>query len=201
MSTKLFSAAALLVVFAGLIAFAGGTPKTLSATGFVGRSGETTVIVETDPTLQRGDQKFMPLLVWVGHREARSLKATRGSFTLLDPQGGRHSLPDYATVRHDYGATTISADLTRVRRQEMHYAYADMEFLDGRRIPRVAFFPDLSGTDVLYDTVEMPSRSWFRTMLYFPNPVGRDRGVYTLLYEDPSGAVRVEVPFTVNWVP
>jgi len=200
MSTKFFATAMTLVVLAGLMAFSADTPKTLSATGFVGRSGEATVIVDTDPALQRGAQKYIPLLVWVGHREARTLKATRASFTLFDPQGGRQPLAEYAALRRDYGATTVSADYSRVRLQEMHYGYADMEFLFGQRIPRVSFFPDLSSSDVLYDTVEMPARTWFRAMLYFPNPVGRDRGVYTLQYEDPSGAARVEVPFTVNWV-
>lgn len=199
MSTKRVVAAVALVVLCALLALASGTPKSLSATGFVGRSGETTVIVDADPALHVGARKFIPLLVWVGHREAKALEANRTSFTLLDPLGGRHALPDYATVRRDYGSVELSADRSRIQVQEMHYEYGNAEFFYGRRIPRVAFFPDPSGTEVLYDTVEMPARTWFRALLYFPNPAGRDRGVYTLLYEDPRGAARVEVPFTVNW--
>ena len=199
MPTKSAAAAVTLVVFAALLALAGTTPKTLSATGFVGRSGETTVIADTDPALHRADTKFVPLLVWVGHRESRTLRATRASFTLFDPQGGRQALAEYSTVRRDYGPNTLSADHGRLRNQDVHYAYGDMEFLYGRRIPRVAFFPDPSGPDVLYDDVELGSRMWFRALLYFPNPAGRDSGVYTFLYEDPGGGARVEVPFTVNW--
>lgn len=191
--------AGVVVALVGCLALADTPMKKLSATGFVGRTGETTVIVDTDLATQSGEEPFVPLIVWVGHRERHAIKAVRGSFSLVDPKGAKVQLPGLSEVVKGYGNARISADYSRLKMQAEHYQYGDMEYFYGRPLKRVAFFPNPSGGQVLYDEVEIPSRMWFRTLLYFPNPGGRPAEPFSLVFEDAEGKQRVEVPFVFNW--
>ena len=58
-----------LVVVVGVLALAEAMPQKLAATGFMGRTGQTTVIADTDLASQARDLPYWPVIVWGGHRE------------------------------------------------------------------------------------------------------------------------------------
>lgn len=199
MSRRKLLLAAALVALAGCLALAAAPPKKLSATGFVGRTGEITVIADTDLASHAGEAPYLPLIVWVGHQESRPIKAVRDSFVLVDPNGQKHQLAGLSEVRKAYGSNLLSADRSRLRAQAEHYQYAEMEFDYARPIPRVTFFPDLASSEVMYDEVELPRDTYFRTLLYFSNPGGRPTGLFTLVFTDSLSGQTVEVPLTFTW--
>ncbi len=182
-----------------LLFAAAGDPNKVSDTGFLAASGEVTVIVDTDAALHRASEKFIPLLVWVGHREPKRIYAGRASFSLRDPDGKIHALPAFDALMKGYTGGKLHADYARLREQEAYFQYAPLRYLDSRPLRGVSFFPDPGGAEILYDQVELPSRTYFRALLYFPNPAGASAGVYTLVYDDARSGTRVEVPFSIAW--
>lgn len=192
---RLFSVCLVAVICLSLSAVA--PVKKLSATGFMGRTENTTVIVDTDLAAQIRGEKFFPLIVWLGHTDRKSQKATRESFTLSAPSGEKLAMAAFSEVISGYGSNRISADYSRLRMNEIHYDYAAMQFLSYRQIRGVAFFPNPSGAEVNYDTVELSGFTWFRALLYFPLPSGKAHGDYILRYSDAKGTVTVEVPFSL----
>lgn len=189
---------AVLLAAAALVAVA-ATPSKVSSTGFLARSGDATMIVDTDPALHRGREKFIPLVVWLGHREAKTLHAGRETFSLLDPSGTTHALPSFPELVKGYSGGLLHADYTRLRQMDVYFQYADMHYLDSRPVSGVSFFPDPGGAQVLYDQVEIPNRTYFRAVLYFPNPAGANAGTYTLLYDDAKSGTKIQLPFTIAW--
>lgn len=180
-----------------LAALAAGTAKKLSAYGFVADHGDAAMVVDVDMARWRGQEKYIPLGVVLGHTEAKTLYADRGSFTLTDPTGQKHALPDSEAVLKGYGPNLLSTDYGVYRRLD---DYASMRFLSCRLIPGVAFFPNPAGMPgVLYDHVELPLRTYFKALLYFPNPGGKEKGIYTLTYDDPKSGTHIEVPFEIPW--
>ena len=180
-----------------LSAFATGAAKKLSAYGFVADKGDASMVVDVDMARWRGQEKYIPLGVVLGHTEAKTLHADRGSFTLTDPKGQTHALPDSIAVLKGYGPNLLANDYSVYRRLD---DYASMRFLSCHLIPGVAFFPNPAGQPgVLYDHVELPMRTFFKALLYFPNPAGKDPGTYTLTYDDPKSGTRIEVPFVIPW--
>ena len=176
---------------------AGNSVNKLSTYGFVGRSGDTSLIVDMDVARYRGGEKYIPLLIWLGHTESKTLHADRGTFTLTDPKGDKIPLASNQEVTKDYGPTLISSDYAYIRRMP---DYGSMVYLANQPIRNVAFFPNPSGAPrILYDHVELPNRTFFWTLLYFANPAGKDGGQYTLTFHDPKSNTLIEVPFTIPW--
>lgn len=198
MSTRNKALSSLLVAAITLSLAAIPPVKKLSATGFVGRSGDTTVIVDTGLALQVEKEKYLPLVVWLGHTERGSQKATRESFSLLAPTGETLAMAAISEVTSEYGPNRISGDYSRLRMNAVHFEYAEMYFLNCRPVRNVAYFPNPSGIGVKYDHVELPRFSWFRALMYFPVPAGKAHGDYIFRYADAKGGVTVEVPFTLN---
>jgi hypothetical protein len=100
-------------------------------------------------------------------------------------------------VLKNYGPSLISSDYGYMGRLPDH---ASMVYLACQDIPKVAFFPNPTGRPkVLYDQVELPNRTVFRTVVYFPNAAGRDPGTYTFTYDDPKSQTHIEIPFTIPW--
>jgi hypothetical protein len=189
---------AVMVLALALGAMAAGTAvKKLSAYGYKGQSGDSILVVDADVARYRGAEKFIPLVIVLGHTERKSLHADRTSFTLTDPAGAKSSLPAPEEVAKGYSASLISTDYTMIRNLP---DYASMVYLACQYVPRVAFFPDPAGSPrVLYDHVELPNRTYCSTLLYFPNPAGKAQGNYTLSYDDPKSGTHVEVPFPIEW--
>jgi hypothetical protein len=176
---------------------AGSSVNKLSTYGFVGRSGDAALIVDMDVARYRGSEKYIPVLIWLGHTDNKTLYADRSSFTLTDPKGDKIPLASSQEVTKDYGPTLISNDYTYIRRMPN---YGSMVYLANRPIRSVAFFPNPSGAPgILYDNVELPNRTYFWALLYFANPAGKDGGQYTLTYNDPKSHTLIEVPFTIPW--
>ncbi len=176
---------------------AGGVSK-LSTYGYVGRSGDVSLVVDMDAARFRGAEKYIPLLIWLGHTERKALHAERGSFTLKDPAGQVHALATAQEVTTSYGPTLVTNDYRYTREQQQDYG--SMVFLACQQIERVAFFPNPSGVPgVLYDHVELPNRTYFHALLYFANPGGKAPGDYTLVYDDPSSKTHIEIPFPIPW--
>jgi hypothetical protein len=177
---------------------AGTRVSKLSAYGYIGRSGDATLVVDMDAARFRGQEKYIPLLVWLGQNEPKTLHADRSSFSLKDPDGQVHALATPQEVTASYGPAQIANDYRYVRQQQQDYA--SMVFLDSRPLRNVAFFPNPAGRPgILYDRVELPNRTYFRTLLYFSNPAGKAKGDYTLIYDDPVSKTHIEVPFTIPW--
>lgn len=174
-----------------------GAPNKISAYGFVGRSGDTTLIADVDMARYRGGEKYIPVLIWLGHTEAKTLHADRSSFTLTDPKGNVQPLASVEALRSGYGPSLISNDYAYYGRTP---DYGSDSFLSCTYIPRVAFFANPSGPpNVTYDQVELPRQTFFRTLLYFPNPEGKAEGTYTLSYSDAKSGTAIEVPLTIQW--
>jgi len=106
-------------------------------------------------------------------------------------------LPSYDEVTKGYGSDKIGNDYTYLRKIE---DYASISFLSSKMIPKVCFFPNPSNKSVLYDKVELPNRSYFKTLLYFPNVAKDKNGTYTLIFEDQISKIKVEVPFIIEWL-
>jgi hypothetical protein len=170
--------------------------KKLSTYGWAVRSGDASLIADSDAARLRGGEKYIPVLVWLGHDGKGTLYVDRTSFTLTDPKGTKQSLPSAEEVRSGYGPNLLASDYE-------YYAkvnYGGSRYVSCTQIPKVAFFPNPTGrAGILYDKVELPSRTYFRTLLYFPNPAGKAQGEYTLAYVDPKSNSHMEVPFTVSW--
>jgi hypothetical protein len=178
-------------------ALAAGTAKKLSAYGFVADQGDAALIVDVDMARWRGFEKVIPLGVVLGHTEAKTLHADRGSFTLTDPQGQKHPMASPEVVLKEYGPNLLSGDYAYYRRLD---DYASMRFLSCHLIHGVAFFANPSGNPkVLYDHVELPNRTFFKALLYFPNPGGELAGTYTLSYDDPASGTHIDLPFVIPW--
>lgn len=190
--------AALALVALALSAFwAAGNVKKLSTYGYVGRSGDVSLVVDMDLARYRGGEKYIPLLVWLGHTENKRLYATRTSFTLTDPKGVKQLMATPDEVLKSYGPTLVSSDYTYMGRLP---DYGSMVYLACQTIPQVAFFPNPSGKPkVLYDQVELPNRTMFKAVVYFTNAVGQDAGTYTFTYDDPKSQTHIDVPFTIPW--
>lgn len=195
-SLLIFTAFALAgLVFSAFLA--AGNVNKLSAYGYIGRSGDVSLIVDMDLARYRGDEKYVPLLIWLGHTENKTLYANRGSFVLTDPKGARQPMAAPDEVLKNYGPSLVASDYTYVSRLP---DYGGMVYLACRALPQVAFFPNPSGRPkVLYDQVELPDRTMFKAVVYFPNGAGQDLGTYTFTYDDPKSQTHIEVPFTIPW--
>lgn len=175
----------------------GPSVKKMSSYGYIGRSNGATLIVDMDLARFRGDKKYIPIGIWLGYNESGVLKLNRGSFTLTDPAGKVHRLPSPKELTKGYGPTMISADYTYY---SQIYDYGSMAFLSYHYIPGVAFFANTSGSPgILYDHVELPMRTFFRSIVYFKNPAGKADGTYTLTFKDSKGKVNMSIPFKITW--
>lgn len=197
---KRWTAVVLAMTFAlgAFAVLAAGNPvKKLSAYGYKGESGDVYVVVDADVARFRGGEKFVPLVIFLGHTERKTLHADRGSFSLTDPSGNKHPLPSPEDVLKGYTAGLVSGDYSMLRNLQ---DYASMVYLACRYIAQVAFFPNPAGSPrILYDTVELPNRTYCSALLYFPNPAGKAPGNYTLTYDDPKSGTHIEVPFPIEW--
>jgi hypothetical protein len=171
--------------------------KKMSKYGFKGETNDVVLIVDTETARLREAETFVPLFIYLNNSTKGTIKADRGSFTLVTPDGDRLSLPSYDEVTKGYGSDKIGNDYTYLKKIE---DYASISFLSSKMIPRVCFFPNPSKGSVLYDKVELPNRSYFKTLLYFPNVAKNKSGTYTLIFEDQSSQIKVEVPFVIEWL-
>jgi len=180
--------------------WAAGDVSKLSAYGYIGRSGDTSLIVDMNLARYRGEEDYIPLWIWLGHREERTLFANRGTFTLTDPKGEARELAELNALRSGYGANRIANDYTRLRQNRESDNYGEMIYLNMIPLRKVAFFPNPNGEPhVLYDQVELPPRTYFNALIYFTNPAGKDPGEYILHYKDEKGGMEIDLPFTIPW--
>ena len=175
------------------------TLNKISASGFLAKSGDTTLIVDTDAALQRAQEKYIPLIVWLGGRQSKTIYANRDSFTLIDPEGLSRAMPSFNDLLKGYSSGLVGADYSRLSAECGYFQYADMNYLDCKPLRGVAFFPDPGSMNVLYDKVELPNRTFFHTLLYFPKSPGSKGGVYKLVYDDAKSGTKIALPFTINW--
>jgi hypothetical protein len=187
------------LVVMGLAALAEGTKTNrLSTYGYKGEAGSYVyLVVDHDIARYRGNDKYIPLWIFLGHDERKTLYAERGSFTLTDPSGAKLAMPSSEEVSKLYPAAMVSADYSMLATLQ---DYASMAYTGFIYISRVAFFPNPAGNPkVLYDHVQIPNRAYFSALVYFPNPAGKASGNYTLTYDDPKSGVHMEVPFPIEW--
>ncbi len=198
MNKKLIPLTLLAVGLVAMAVYAGENASSrLSAYGYVGRTKNAAMIVDVDAARNRGAQKYIPLEVWLGHTENRTLHVNRDSFTLTDPSGKVHHLASPKAVLKGYGPTLIGADYRYIRSNP---DYGGMLFLSCVPIPGVAFYANPDGwPGILYDHVELPNRTFLRTLLYFRNPDGMSTGTYTLTFHDAKSGTTIKIPFHIPW--
>jgi hypothetical protein len=187
------------LILTALVALAEGSKvNKLSTYGYKGETGNYVyLVVDHDIARYRGGEKFLPLLIFLGHNERKTLYADRGCFTLTDPTGAKHAMPSAEEVTTTYPAAMVTADYTMLRTLQ---DYASSVYMGYVYIPKVAYFPNPAGSPgVLYDHVEVPNRTYFSALVYFPNPAGKATGSYTLTYDDPKSGTHIEVPFPIEW--
>lgn len=174
-----------------------GKINKLSAYGYQGKSAGVKMVVDVEVARYRGNEKYIPLFVWLGQNEPKTIHADRSSFILVDPDGKEHKLPEYNTVKNTYTPTRMSNDYSRLR---MIPDYASSAFYYASQVIRAAFFPNPSHGRVMYDHVEIGNRTLMKALLYFPNPMGKAKGTYKLIYHDPKSDTKVVVPFQIPWI-
>ncbi len=198
MMKKRFMVAVAIGLATVLVLAAPTVVKKLSAYGYVGRSGDATLVVDMDLARLRGKERLIPLQVWLGHTGAKTLYVNRKSFTLKDPEGVTHPLASVKEAAKLYGSSLVGNDYGYYSRLT---DYASMLYLSCVYIPGVAFFANPSGRpDILYDKVELPRRTFVKALLYFKNPAGKAKGKYTLIYNDPKSGTKIEIPFSIPWL-
>ena len=171
--------------------------KKISLFGYKSEAAGIKLIVDGGVARLRGEEKFIPLLVWLGHSEKKTIRVNRGSFTLTDPQGNSFSMPAHSEVVEGYGAHIMSFDYELARKSD---DYGAMDFLSCKFMRKIAFFPDPSSSRIMYDNAELPNRSYMRTLLYFPSKAGKSDGTYILTYEDRETGDKVAVAFRIDWM-
>lgn len=171
--------------------------KKISIFGYKSEAAGVKMIVDGGVARLRGAEKYVPLLVWLGHDEKKTIHAGRESFMLVDPEGNSCPLPTHSEVVKDYGANLMSFDHELARKMD---DYGAMDFLSCKFMKKVAFFPNPSSGVIMYDNVELPNRSFFRALLYFPNKAGKSDGTYVLTFEDKSAEVKVSTAFKIDWM-
>jgi len=188
------SLAALVAVMAAEVPF-----HKAAASGFLARSGDTTLIVDTDVAIQRAQEKYIPLIIWLGGRQSKTIYADRGSFTLVDPEGLSHSMASFSELLKGYSSGLVHDDYSRLEAERAYFEYAKMYYLACKPLRGVSFFPDPASHAVLYEKVELPSRTFFRALIYFPKSEGSKDGTYNLVYDDAKSGTKITVPFALHW--
>jgi hypothetical protein len=198
MNTKKMLIAVILVglIAAAITLIAGDTTK-ISRFGFKAEVSGVKLIADTEVARLRGGEGYIPILIWLGQSENKTIYADRESFTLVDPEGNQNALPSHDEVVKKYSAGLISFDYDLLKKAD---DYGAMYFLSSRFMRNIVFFPNPSSPSIIYDHVELPGRTYFKTLLYFPNKVGKAAGTYKLIYEDKKSSIRIEVPFQVEWM-
>lgn len=193
---KLFTVFLGVLILFSLIIFSQNTNK-LSLFGYKGETNSIKLIVDTEIARLRKSESYLPFLIYFGHSEKATIKVSRGSFVLVNPDGKSVQLPSFEEVLKGYGANLISSDYNYLNQMN---DYASFNFLSCKKISKVSFFPNPSSGNVIYDNIEMPNRSYFRTLLYFPNSSEKKDGTYTLVFEDKENKIKVETPFEIKWI-
>jgi len=198
MSTKKIPVLAIIGCLA--LAMLASTPqlsKKISMFGYKSEAAGIKLIVDAEIARLRGGEKYIPLVIWLGHGEKRTIRVGRESFTLVDPGGNSYALPAHDEVVKEYGAGLMSFDYDLARKMN---DYGSMDFLSSKHMRKVVFFPNPSSGAVMYDNAELPNRSYIKTMLYFPNKAGKSGGDYVLTYEDKKSGDKVSTVFKVEWM-
>lgn len=165
--------------------------------GYKGETKSVKLIVDTEITRLRYKENYIPLFIHFGHSENMTLKVSRGNFTLVNPDGKIVQMPSFEEVLKEYGGNLMSSDYDYLRKID---DYASSNFLFCKKISKVSFFPNPSTGTILYDNVELPNRSYFRTILYFPNNSKDKDGIYKLIFEESEKGIKVETSFDINWM-
>ncbi len=171
--------------------------KKISLFGYKSEAAGIKLIVDSGIARLRGEEKFIPLLVWLGHSEKKTIHASRGSFMLTDPQGNSYPMPAHSEVVEGYGANIMSFDYDLAGKTD---DYGAMDFLSCKFMRKVVFFPDPSSSRIMYDNAELPNRSYMRTLIYFPNKAGKSDGTYVLTFEDKETGNKVATAFKIDWM-
>lgn len=180
--------------------FAKGSPvkvKELSSDAQVAVKGSFSLVADGAVARLRGHMKYIPLRVYLGIQGKGKIFAERSSFTLTDPKGARQTMATVQEIAADYGSNYESMDYEYYK--EAGAPDYGSHFNGCDRLLKVAFFPNPSGPNVLFDQVELPGFSYFSALMYFPNPAGPAEGTYSLNWTDPKTGNSLDVPFTIKW--
>lgn len=181
----------------GLIVFSQSEFNKLSLFGFKSEKGSFKVVVDTEIARLRKAEKYIPLIVFIGHSENKSITLNRSSFVLVYPDGEKESLPKYEDVISNYGGNLMSNDYEHFKRIG---DYAKSSYLSWKYLRKVTFFPNPATKNIMYDNVELPNRTYFKTLLYFPNKETNVEGTYKLIIKVPKEDFEIEVPFMISWL-
>lgn len=194
-------AVSLVLVAVAMLAIEPGVVKKLSAYGYAAEKDGVTLIADVDATHNRGDEKYIPMRVWLGKESKGVVEITRASFTLTDPKGASHPVASVEEIRKDYGPNLISADFQYDHKVVQSGDYVSQHFNAFRFVSAPVYFANPSGgPSTLHEKGEVQFRTFTGTFLYFANPAGRDPGTYKLTFTDPKSGVSLEVTFTVPWI-
>jgi hypothetical protein len=199
--TMVWLAVGVLLLAVSALAIDPGVVKKLSAYGFAAEKDGVTLIADVDATHNRGDEKYIPIRVWLGKESKGVVEITRGSFTLTDPKGVSHPVASVEEIRKDYGPNLISADFQYDHKVVQSGDYVSQHFNSFHFVSAPVYFANPGGApSTLRETGEVQFRTFTGTFLYFANPTGRDPGTYKLTFTDAKGGVSLDVTFTVPWI-
>lgn len=193
--------AALVAASALLLALSAQAQETVAPFCYTGVSGDVRVVVDVNAARNRGGEKYIPLMVYVGTNGSKSLRLTLGSFSLREPDGAVSPAATQAQIQDKtaYGYFKVADDYTflwnNLDRGPVRMAYNGLAYQTGS-----CFFPNVSGVPYLVrDFVDLIPYSFTRVLLYFANPLGKSKDIYVLTFKDPKTGTEVQVPFRIQW--
>lgn len=155
------------------------------------RAGALTVLVDGFPASLRADDPYIPLPVAVGWAGPGKLEITPEAFLLVDGEGRAYPAASYRDVLEGYAKLTFDRSILRSRPLVTGQQFVNYVPVAARFFPPV----DLPTRTA---RVELARFTWFRDVLYFPNPGPGLDGVLSLKVSPRGASEPVEVSFRVQ---
>jgi len=183
----------------GPSARAGGN---ISPFGYLVNDGDVTLAVDTQAARHHGNDKFIPLVFWLGCWAPKALNINRGSFTLTDPEGRSFPVATLAEIQDKkaYGLFKVADDYSFVR-NTADFQQIRLNFNGLWLEPDTCFFVNIGrgGPSLIRDDIQLRPNGYTLALLYFPNPSVGAAGPYTLTFTDARNGISLSVPFTIDW--
>lgn len=168
------------------------TSKSFSFATYKERDDRTIVLVSTLTAAVFEREAFVPMQIAVGVRgKGPTLTVRAESFELVDRDGNRYPMPSYEEL---LAAGNLLERVELVRNQNP--IVIGNQFANS--IPVEASFFPAPGTNIVLPRVSLPRESFFRALIYFPQPAGGLEDVLIVRFQaeglpEPID-VRVKVP-------
>jgi hypothetical protein len=183
----------LLLVLAAKTGWAGGerTSERFSFSTYRERAGGLTVLVDGYPASFHEQDAYIAVPIAIGWTGTRPIQFTPESFLLVDASGRAYPTASYREVLDGHAKLTFDRTILGSRPLVTGHQFVHSTPVASR------FFPAPTNS-TRTERVELARFTWFRDVLYFPNPgPAALRGVLALRVSPGGPAEPIEVRFRV----